>query len=213
MNDANYYFVRGRMYEEEENYDSAIVNYDQATRLEPDEARYYAASGMAYAIYKQDYDRAITDLTHAIMLDSRNNSFFFERDIEYEKQTDYAITYDEQTKYDKAVVDFTRTIPFKPDDAKFYFYRGIFYAAYKKDYDRAIADLSQAITLHRTCANIRKPDAAEFYFYRGLLYHRKEDYGRAIADFMEAVKLMPNIEDYKKHLSICERLGEKGNDG
>ena len=53
---------------------------------------------------------------------------------------------------------------------------------YKKDYDRAIADLTQAIRLD--------PDNEErTYYSRADLFNRKGDYARAIADMSEFIRL------------------------
>jgi len=53
----------------------------------------------------------------------------------------------------------------------------------KKDYDRAIADYTQAIRLN--------PSNGVYYNNRGLAYQDKKDYDRAIADFTEAIRLDP----------------------
>jgi Flp pilus assembly protein TadD len=55
---------------------------------------------------------------------------------------------------------------------------------FKKEYDLAIADLTQAIRLD--------PNYAGAYRYRGRAYYEKKDYDLAIADFTQAIKLTPN---------------------
>jgi tetratricopeptide (TPR) repeat protein len=54
----------------------------------------------------------------------------------------------------------------------------------KKDYDRAIADYTEAIRLD--------PKYATAYKYRGDAYYDKGDYDRAIADYTETIRLNPN---------------------
>ena len=62
--------------------------------------------------------------------------------------------------------------------------RGNAYQA-KGDYDRAIADYTEAIRLD--------PKFADAYYERGAAYSAKGDYDRAIADYTEAIRLNPKI--------------------
>lgn len=55
------------------------------------------------------------------------------------------------------------------------------------DYERAVADFSEAIRL--------KPDDAEAYLNRGDAYDGQHDYDRAIADFNAAMRLKPKLPD------------------
>lgn len=57
-----------------------------------------------------------------------------------------------------------------------------------KDYDRAIADLTEAIR--------QKPTDADAFYERGLTYRMKTDYGRAISDLTQALRLKPDDGDY-----------------
>jgi lipoprotein NlpI len=55
----------------------------------------------------------------------------------------------------------------------------------KKDYDRAIADYTEAIRLN--------PQDAQAFYNRGVAWHFKKDYDRAIADYTEAIRLNPQL--------------------
>jgi tetratricopeptide (TPR) repeat protein len=68
-----------------------------------------------------------------------------------------------------------------------YYYRGL--AHYdKRDYDRAIADYSEAIRLN--------PSEASAYNGRGNAYHDKREYDLAIADYTRAIEIDPKNAGY-----------------
>ena len=62
----------------------------------------------------------------------------------------------------------------------------------KHDFDRAIADFTEAIRLDPN------PDLA--YQWRGDAYSDKGEYDKAIADYTESIRLDPNNEETKSLL-------------
>jgi tetratricopeptide (TPR) repeat protein len=77
----------------------------------------------------------------------------------------------------------------EPKDALSFHNRGETYDR-KGDYDRAIADFTEAIRLD--------PNFALAYRSRGAAYHAKGDYDRAVADSTEAIRLNPgDAVDYR----------------
>jgi len=52
------------------NYDKAIADHNQAIRLSPNDAVFYAGRGVVYN-EKKDYDKAIADFNQAIRLSPR----------------------------------------------------------------------------------------------------------------------------------------------
>ncbi len=52
-----------------------------------------------------------------------------------------------------------------------------------KEYDKAVADLTEAIRLDPECHRV--------YYFRGLARSEKKEFDDAIADFTEAVRLDP----------------------
>jgi len=70
----------------------------------------------------------------------------------------------------------------------------------KKDYDKAIADYTEAIRLD--------PNYYNYYNRRGDAYNIKKDYDKAIADYTEAIRLDPESGSY---LNRGNAYRDKGN--
>ncbi len=180
------------MYYKKGDYD--ISDYDEAIKLNPNDAQAYFNRGDTY-YEKGDYDSAISDFTEAIRLEPNLVVAQFNRGLAY-----YG-----------AISDYGEAIRLNPNDAQAYFNRGDTY--YKKgDYDKAIPDYNEAIRLNPNLAiayinrglayygaisdhdeAIRlNPNNAVAYGNRGYVYYEKGDYNRAISDYDETIKLNPN---------------------
>jgi len=155
----------------EKKYDEAIREYDEAIRLEPNNAETYAARATAYAWGKKDYDSAIADYTTAISLGGNNTAFMY-----YMRGAMY---YQFKRDDDKAIADFTQAIKLNPNHVDAYSVRADIYSR-KRDYDQAIRDLTQAIKL--------APNDITLYIQRAGIYSGKEEYDLAIADYTQVIR-------------------------
>jgi len=81
------------------------------------------------------------------------------------------------------------------DTAIVYSERGAMYF-FKKEYDNAIADFTEAI--------MYVPNEKELYYSRGVAYEGKKDYIRANADYETALRLDPNDSTVREQLDFLK---------
>ena len=138
---------------------------------------------------KGDYDKAIADCTEAIRLDPK-----------------YALAYQTVACLREARATTTKRLPTAPrpfasirNAPLAYLNRGV-PTRTKGDYDKAIADFTEAIRLD--------PKYAQAYYHRGVVYGKKGDYDKAIADFTEAIRLDPKSAEAYRNRGVA--YGKKG---
>lgn len=138
QNRARAYLNRGVEYEAKKNHDSAIADYNEAIRLDPNYADAYYDRGNVY-FDKNDYDLAIVNYNEAIRLNPKCANCFDNRGAAYFfKGSDDA----------RAIADFSEAIRLNPRDAKFFKHRALIYRD-KGDKARADADEAEAARLAR----------------------------------------------------------------
>jgi tetratricopeptide (TPR) repeat protein len=106
---------RGVAYRLKGEYDLALQDYEQAIRLNPDNANAYNNLGVIYRI-KGEYDRAIAAYDEAIWL--KNSDFpaaFYNR----------ALAYADKSEYDRALADFDVVMRFNAKNALALYARGL----------------------------------------------------------------------------------------
>jgi tetratricopeptide (TPR) repeat protein len=99
----------------------------------------------------------------------------------------------EEKKGEEAIAACTRAIetsPNKKNIAAVYFNRAVEWAA-RKDYDKAIADYTEAITIN--------PQYREAFNNRGNAHRNKRDYDLAIADYEAAIRINPKRGLYHRN--------------
>jgi tetratricopeptide (TPR) repeat protein len=180
-----FYIHRGDTYRDAKDYDKAISDYNEAIRLNPNDASAYYNRALAY-YYKNDYDKAISDYSEAIRLNPNSAQAYGDRGAAYRHKNDY----------DKAISDYNEAIRLNPNNASAYYNRALAYY-YKNDYDKAISDYNEAIRLN--------PDSAQAYSNRGAAYRHKNDYDKAISDYNEAISLNPNDAEAYYNRGIAYR--------
>jgi tetratricopeptide (TPR) repeat protein len=199
---AGTFLDRGIMFASRGEYEMAIMDFDEAIRLNPNMSAAYALRARALhasvstvleikgnfsalATFRQSgqqttpeqrrvLERAVADFTQAIRLDPNNYEIYVERGIVYSDMDDYG----------RALADFEQAL--RLNNSAVYVSRGTTYAE-MGDFEKAIADYTQAIRL--------EPNHFRMYSTRGQMYYKVDDFEKAIADFDQAIRLNPNVAD------------------
>jgi Tfp pilus assembly protein PilF len=182
---AQFFFDRGEKFYYNGDYETAIADYTEAIRIDPNFRDAYYKRGYVYR-NKNDNDRAIADFTQVLRIEPNNDTLFYWRGQEY---------FDKE-EYDNAISDFTQAIRIDPKSSYRYEARGRAYLE-NKDYNKAISDYTQALRID--------PDSRNSYYHRGIAYFYKKDYDRAIADYESTLKINPNDSYAKAELEIARK--------
>lgn len=186
--------------------DTALSDYEERVRLEPNKVAYNNRGNAWNA--KREFDKALADYNQALLLDpnsagtygNRGNAWY--RLKEYEKAIadyDEAIRLDparsiiyrnrgnawyRRKEFDKALADFDKAVRLDTNDAAAYVCRGNAWSA-KKQYDTAIADFDHAIHLGAKSGSV--------YGDRGNAWYAKKEFDKALADYRQAIQLDPKL--------------------
>jgi tetratricopeptide (TPR) repeat protein len=175
----------------------------------PQNALDYVARGKAFGA-KRDYDRAISDFSEAIRLDSKLATAFYNRGgILYNNKSDakaalsdllealrldpqfggsdYFVNGDNDRKIADNLAIASDTIAGDPDFSNAYATRSAMYL-FKGDADSAIRDASKAVSLSANDAGALNT--------RATAYLRKGDIAAAISDLDEAILLNPKTSNF-----------------
>jgi len=151
----------------------------------------FSNRGMGY-LERGETDKAVTDFNEAIRIEPR----YF---IPYHARGNARMV---QGRPELAIADYTSALERCPREqaAVCYYNRGNAYASLR-DYDRAIADYSQAIML--------KPQYAEAYHNRGSAWNGRGQPDRAITDYSQAIAIAPHyVQAYFNRGNVFAGRGE-----
>jgi tetratricopeptide (TPR) repeat protein len=156
---------------------TTIIESDRAKPVALAQA--LTARGFGYVIQK-DFDRALADFDAAIRNNPKLAAAYYYR---------AAIQMGRDPK--GALADINKAISLNPRDPDYFRERSSLYAK-RKEYPRAIADLTTAIGL------AKKPTRE--YFLRGAAYEDIGQRDKAIADFQASLVLDPDNDVLRRHL-------------
>ncbi|MEM8722384.1 MAG: tetratricopeptide repeat-containing serine protease family protein [Cyanobacteria bacterium P01_G01_bin.39] len=223
INPAQDFVSVGQRKLNQEDYQGAIVEFNQALAINPNDFDALSGRGQAYFSLR-DFDAAEQDFAAVLQRNSNNAISFVYRGNAY-------LGLGEQ---DKAIADFNEAIRIDPNLATAYSNRGLSYH-YLEEYQRAITDFNEAIRIDsnlataysnrgfsynnlgeysRALATLNQairidPDLAIAWNNRGLSYRGFREYNKAITDFDQAIRLDPDFaEAYNNRGGTYDDLGE-----
>ncbi len=170
--DAFSYAMLAVLRHDKHELEAAIRNYNEAIRLDPQNARTLSARGSAW-LSKKEHGQAIADFDEAIRLDPKNTLAYIGRG-----KTSAA-----RKQYTQAIADFSEAVWLDPLAISAYDNRGLAWQS-KKEYAKAIVDFNLALRLDPRCAVV--------YRHRGGAREAQESYSKADADYKEAIRLAPD---------------------
>ncbi|MDZ8050033.1 MAG: tetratricopeptide repeat protein [Aulosira sp. ZfuVER01] len=204
--DLNQFYVNlgDKSFEQGES-DTAIINYNQALQLNPQNAEVYYKRGMV-RYHLGDYEGAIADYTQVIQVNLNHTKAYNQRGLARYQLGDYQA----------AIDDYTQALRINPHVAVTYRNRADA-RSHLGDHQGAIEDYTQAIKINPHYAITYKnssisryllleqqkftqaikidPHDAVAYYNRGKARADLGDYEGTIADYTQAIKINPNYVD------------------
>jgi tetratricopeptide (TPR) repeat protein len=162
---------RGVAYLLQQNFDRAIVEFNEALKIDPAYKRSLNSRGNAWKA-KGETDLALTDYNAAIQIDP---AFSF-------PYNGRAGVWYARGEWDRAIADYSEVIRLDPGLAAPYANRGNAWKA-KGELDRALEDQNEALR--------RDPKNVVVYANRGDIWRLKGDLDRALAEQDQSVRLDP----------------------
>jgi lipoprotein NlpI len=181
------YGNRGIGYDLKGDHDRAIEDYNEAIKIDPEDAFPYNNRGNAYR-GKGEYDRAITDYNKAIELDPKFAMAYNNRGAAYKGKGDN----------ERAIADYSQAITLNQQFALAFVNRGSAYKA-QNEYERAIADFTAAIQI--------SPADAKAYLERGVARLYSGALSESAADLERAHELDP----HDAYMAIWLEIANKRN--
>jgi len=173
----------GVEYAEQGQLDEAIAEYQEAIKLEPDNADAHRNLGTAYG-EQGEWEEAAAAYEQAIELAPDSG----------EAYGDLVGVYTYLERLPEAVAAGEKAIELAPDYATAHNNLGFAYSEQGK-VDEAIAEYEEAIRLD--------PTDPTPHYNLGLLYRRQDQLDEAVAEYQEAIRLDPNRTDAHNNLGIA----------
>ena len=217
------YYARANCYRYESKYEEALLDYQKALELDPENPKMEDLSELISEMeaLSADTDRCLIKTAEDTETEEFRDLVKLGKEAAYTGKHKKAVKYYKKahkinphnkevlldiilTDYGTYPSDYKEAIEFAseghnlfPQDPEFAFHAGI--ASTKlKDIPGAIDWFSKAIAID--------DNYAEAYNKRGICYYDNEEYESALHDFQKAFELKPGISDLRKHRDECSEI-------
>ena len=207
QDNSDFYCQQGNSYFEKGDMELAIINYQKATELNPNQpVEVYKRLGDAYS-QQENFSEAVVAYNKALELDSNNAQVHFmlgKAQVKQDKLTQAAASYkkaidlqpdstwfyenlgqvlNQLGQFEASIEVYNNAIKLDLNNANLYVQLGL--AQMKSgDFSGAITSYDQALQLH--------PENPGIYGQLGNAYSRQGNFTEAIASYLKAIELAPN---------------------
>jgi tetratricopeptide (TPR) repeat protein len=173
------YFMRAYVYNQVQDFQKSLADYNRAIVLNPKSFIYYGNRGTLKCNKLNDFQGALADLNQSILLNPKYSVAYNNRaNLKHEKLKDLQ----------GALVDFDQAIILNPKFSEAYYNRANLKYEELKDLQGALADYDQAIILN--------PKFSKAYYNRANLKNEElNDTRGALADYNQAIVFNPKHSD------------------
>lgn len=171
-------------------YEDAVAAFNDALRVQPNNADALLGRGLAYA-QQEKYALALKDYDRAAQLNPQNARIFHER----------GVCYALMNQLEKAAADFQSAYRLDPENAATCEKLGsTFYQL--KNYKEAVESYSRALSL--------QPSNGQLWEFRGDAKYRLNDLSGAVADYSKALEINPRVgRTYLRRGLVNVQMGDR----
>ncbi len=181
---ANEYYKRGIESIQKKDWQGALVEFDEALKLEPNNIESLQGKAMSL-LWLHKHEEAITIILSALALNNMSSDLHYLASIIYLAQKD--LDHAQERLLDALLLD--------PSSATIYHTQGVMMLK-KKNYSEAIKYLDIAID--------KTPEDCQYHYTKGTVLMKSENWQDAKLSFQKIIELEPSYTGAEERLNYCD---------